>query len=79
MSVAENLISEIERAPEELVQETYEFQELQRKNAAKTESEANIQSTITPPDFEGRLKAIYGDRVVPSSQSILDEMREDRF
>lgn len=31
------------------------------------------------PDWMAQLKEIYGDKVLPDSQAILDEMREDRF
>ncbi len=31
------------------------------------------------PDFMARLKKIYGNKVGPDSQAILDEMREDRY
>jgi antitoxin (DNA-binding transcriptional repressor) of toxin-antitoxin stability system len=31
------------------------------------------------PDFMARLKKNYGDRILPDSQPILDEMREDRY
>jgi hypothetical protein len=30
------------------------------------------------PDFGERLRAIYGDKIVPDSQSIIDEGRGDR-
>lgn len=30
------------------------------------------------PDFAQRLRAIYGDRITPDSQSIIDEGRGDR-
>jgi hypothetical protein len=33
---------------------------------------------VKMPDFMGRLKKNYGNRAVPDSQSILNEMREDR-
>lgn len=31
------------------------------------------------PDWMARLKEIYGDKILPDSQPIFDEMREDRF
>lgn len=78
MSVAEVFISQIGNAPEEVVRETYAFfQELQRQKGAQPA--ARVQPRIPAPDFESRLKSIYAGRVVASSQTILDEMREDRF
>ena len=34
--------------------------------------------TVSLPDFTGRLKATFGSKVTPDSQSIFDEMRGDR-
>ena len=31
------------------------------------------------PDFQSRLKKIYGDKQIHDSASLLDEMREDRL
>jgi prevent-host-death family protein len=34
---------------------------------------------VTMPDFMARLKKNYGDRLLPDSQPLLDELREDRY
>ena len=34
---------------------------------------------VAIPDFLARQKAIFGDRIVPDSQELLDLMRADRF
>jgi hypothetical protein len=31
------------------------------------------------PDFAARKRAIFGDRILPDSQEILDELRADRI
>jgi antitoxin (DNA-binding transcriptional repressor) of toxin-antitoxin stability system len=36
-------------------------------------------ATVAMPDFMARLKKNYGDRTLPDSQPILDELREDRY
>jgi hypothetical protein len=41
-------------------------------------SETVPQASYTP-DFLARQKAIFGDRIVPDSQPIFDELRADRF
>jgi hypothetical protein len=40
--------------------------------------ETRPQASKTP-DFLGRQKELFGDRVLPDSQAIFDEMRADRF
>jgi len=36
-------------------------------------------ASVAMPDFMSRLKKNYGDRPLPDSQPILDELREDRY
>jgi hypothetical protein len=41
-------------------------------------NETPPQASYTP-DFLARQKEVFGDRILPDSQAILDEMRADRF
>ncbi len=36
-------------------------------------------SAVAMPDFMARLKKNYGERPLPDSRPILDELREDRY
>ncbi len=36
------------------------------------------RDTLVLPDFMGRLKATFGSKVTPDSQTLFDEMRGDR-
>ena len=44
-------------------------------NRARTEGEVN---QLKWPDFSERLHRIYGEKVAPDSQNIIDEGRGDR-
>jgi prevent-host-death family protein len=43
---------------------------------AKTKGKGD---SVTMPDFLARLKENYGGPSLPDSQSVLDELREDRY
>ncbi len=82
MNAAQALKLEIERTPEPLLQEVYDFlvflktrpNGLDRPVAAMGSDAINV----TSPDFLARQKAIFGGRTVPDSQAILDDLRADR-
>ena len=82
MNAAQALKLEIDKTPEPLLQEVYDFlvflktrpNGLDRPNAALCRDAASVAS----PDFLARQKAIFGGRTVPDSQPILDDLRADR-
>ncbi|MBC7817179.1 MAG: hypothetical protein IAG10_09855 [Planctomycetaceae bacterium] len=82
MNAAQALKLEIERTPEPLLQEVYDFlvflktrpNGLDRPAAALDRDSISVAS----PDFLARQKAIFGGRTVPDSQAILDDLRADR-
>ncbi len=82
MNAAQALKLEIERTPEPLLQEVYDFlvflktrpNGLDRPVAAMSGDAISVAS----PDFLARQKRIFGGRTVPDSQSILDDLRADR-
>ena len=46
---------------------------------SKTASEAPQPQARIIPDFEARKREVFGDRVLPDSQEILDQLRADRL
>jgi hypothetical protein len=68
---ATELIKQVAALPP---QERTLFEQLLREmeNGAGTPGQAN---QIKWPDFDQRLRDIYGDKVAPDSQSIIDEGR----
>ena len=79
MSAREDIIDEIKTAPESLVRETYDFILFLKQRRAQEPATAKPQTTIAKPDFLARQQALFGNRVMPDSQLILDELRADRF
>jgi hypothetical protein len=75
MSAIEAAIHELQTAPESVVKEAHAFI-LFLKN--RTESR-RARVMTSAPDFLARQKTIFGNRTVPDSQSVLDEIRADRF
>ncbi len=43
------------------------------------QEEPKRQNITGKPDFLARQQALFGSRVLPDSQAILDELRADRF
>ncbi|QTN32889.1 hypothetical protein HZ994_11315 [Akkermansiaceae bacterium] len=43
------------------------------------QEEPKRQKSIGKPDFLARQQALFGSRVLPDSQAILQELRADRF
>ncbi len=77
MNSREAVIEAIRTAPEPVVEEDLDFVRF-------LESKPGVaaQVPVSPrviPDFRTRQKAIFGDRVLPDSQAILDELRADRL
>ena len=77
MTSREAVIEAIRTAPEPVVEEDLDFVRF-------LESKPGVaaQVPVSPrviPDFRARQKAIFGDRVLPDSQAILDELRADRL
>lgn len=82
MSTAEALKSEIDNTPEPLLQEVYDFLVLLKQQTARKKAVMlSIPATPQPtrPDFLGRLKTIYGDRMGIDSKEIMDYLREERL
>ena len=48
-------------------------------HAKKTSTRRSGVLKIVMPDFEARIKAIFGDKVLPDSTPMLRTMRADRF
>ncbi len=79
MSARDAIIDEIKTAPESLVKEAYDFiLFLKRRRSLEHEGEEPKRVT-TKPDFLARQQSLFGSRVLPDSQAILDELRADRF
>jgi len=79
MSARDAIIDEIKTAPESLVREAYDFVLfLKRRRSLELEREEPKSATANP-DFLARQQALFGSRVLPDSQAVLDELRADRF
>jgi hypothetical protein len=76
MDTREAVIAEIRTASESVVEEVLDFV---RFFKSKTASEAPQPQTRLIPDFEARKREIFGDRVLPDSLEILDQLRADRL
>jgi len=50
-----------------------------RMTVESLEEKPKRQKLTATPDFLARQQALFGSRVLPDSQSILEEMRADRF
>jgi len=74
-------LAEIEAAIEQLPPE--QWAEIRRWMDSRPPKAAGNDRAPAPtkamPDFLARQKAIFGDRILPDSQRILDEMRADRI
>jgi hypothetical protein len=79
MSARDAIIDEIKTAPESLVQETYDFILFLKRRRELEPGTGKPQTAAAKPDFLARQQALFGNRVLPDSQSILDELRADRF
>lgn len=77
MSTADAFIAELRSAPEELVRETRDFFLFMkgRKVSAKPRGKTKVKL----PDFEARMKSIFGSTPQPDSLPLLNALRDDRF
>ncbi len=60
-----------------VVQEVYDFVRFLKIKAANGRQASPGERKL--PDFQAHKKAIFGDRILPDSQEILDELRADRI
>ena len=79
MSARDAIIDEIKTAPESLVREAYDFILFLKQRREIQPVTGKPQTVIAKPDFLARQQALFGSRILPDSQAILDEMRADRF
>ena len=79
MSAREAIIREIKVAPESLVRETYDFILFIKRRRSREQEDEVARKTTAKPDFLARQQALFGSRVIPDSQVILDELRAERF
>ncbi len=82
MNAAQALKLEIERTPEPLLQEVYDFLVFLKSRTNGLDRPGTVMDrdavSVSSPDFLARQKAIFGGRTVPDSQAILDDLRADR-
>ena len=82
MNAAQALQLEIERTPEPLLQEVYDFLVFLKTRPNGLDRPVPAMSgdaiSVASPDFLARQKRIFGGRTVPDSQAILDDLRADR-
>jgi hypothetical protein len=80
MSARDAIITEIKLARESLVQEAYDFVLfLKSRRSSEQDTAAGQHTPSVRPDFLARQQALFGNRVVPDSQVIMDELRAERF
>jgi hypothetical protein len=79
MSARDAIIDEIKTAPESLVREAYDFILFLKRRRELEPATGKSQTATAKPDFLARQQALFGSRVLPDSQAILDELRADRF
>lgn len=80
MSARDAIIHEIKFAPESLVQEAYDFVLFLKSRRSQECAVDGIQAELpVKTDFLARQRALFGTRVLPDSQEILDELRAERF
>jgi hypothetical protein len=79
LSAWEDIIDEIKSAPESLVRETYDFIQFLKQRRSLEHKGEESKTVTAKPDFLARQQALFGNRVLPDSQAILDELRAARF
>ena len=79
MSAREAILREINGAPESLVREAYDFILFLKRRRSPEPQHDEAKTTAAKPDFLARQQALFGSRVLPDSQVILDELRSERF
>ncbi len=79
MSARDAIIDEIKTAPESLVREAYDFILFLKQRREIEPATGEPRTASATPDFLARQQALFGNRVLPDSQAMLDELRADRF
>lgn len=79
MSTREAIIDKTKNAPESLMRETYDFILFLKRQRELEAGNAELGKLTTKPDFLARQRALFGERTLPGSETILDELRKDRF
>ena len=79
MSTREAILDEIKTAPGLLVRATYDFILFLEQRRALEAGTGEPEPVAAKPDFLARHEALFGNRILADSQSILDELRTDRF
>lgn len=79
MSARNAIIDEIKVAPESLVREAYDFILFLKRRRSMEQQEHQATAVSPKPDFLARQHALFGSRLLPDSQAILDELRAERF
>ena len=79
MSTREAIIDEINTAPESLVRETYDFILFLKRQRVLETGISELNKVTAKPDYMARQRALFGERTLPDSEAILDELRKDRF
>jgi hypothetical protein len=77
MSTVAEIEAAIAKLPPAQWMEVRRWMEAHAPRAATTGSVP--PSATNMPDFLARQKALFGERVLPDSQAVLDELRADRF
>jgi hypothetical protein len=77
MNAREAVMEEIRTAPEPVIEEVLDFVRFLKSKPAVEQPSPTAPPVL--PDFRARQKAIFGDRILPDSQEILDELRADRL
>ncbi len=79
MSVRGAITDEIKTAPESLVREAYDFVLFLKRRRPLEHEREEPKAASAKPDFLARQQALFGSRLLPDSQALLDELRADRF
>ncbi|MEY3896589.1 MAG: hypothetical protein RLZZ214_2109, partial [Verrucomicrobiota bacterium] len=69
----------IKTAPASLVREAYDLILFLKQRSGVEPGTGKPQTATAKPDFLARQRALFGNRVLPDSQAILNELRADRF
>ena len=77
MNARESVLEEIRTAPEPMVEEVLDFVRFLKSKPAVEQLAPATPRVL--PDFAARKRAIFGDRILPDSQEVLDELRADRI
>lgn len=79
MSTREAILDEIAHAPDSLLREAYDFILFLKNRQSHDASPEQAKIPRKRPDFLARQKEVFGERILPDSQSILSESREERI